>query len=192
MASDTEIANLALDKLGARSIDSLDADNDRARLVKRFFPLVRDRVLRSHNWNFAVTRVTLTADTATPDWEYDYQYSLPEGVNKCLRVIEVENEDFHEGTWKVEGRKIVTDKGGPIKIKYIKQVVNYGNWDGLAVEMFAAHLAADMAQSIGPSNTTQANLVQIARERTAEAKALDGQEGMPEVIVNDEWIDVRH
>jgi len=191
MASDTEIANLALDKIGEKDIASLDADTPTGRLMKRVFPQMRDRVLRSHHWNFATVRTALPANTTTPAFGFDYTYPLPVGDEFCLKVIEVDGEDQYANTWKVEGRAILTDKSGPLKIRYIKRDTDYGNWDPLAVDALASLLAAEIAPKVGVSDGDRAELVQIYREKIAEARAVDGQEGMPDMIPAFEWLDVR-
>ena len=68
MSSIIGICNNALDKLGHGPIISLDDGNKSANLCARNWPLVRDRVLRDHPWNFAVKRATLASASPAPDW----------------------------------------------------------------------------------------------------------------------------
>lgn len=55
-ATNEDIANSALLKLGAESITSLSDTTRRARLVNEQFNKIRKRLLRSHPWNFAMKR----------------------------------------------------------------------------------------------------------------------------------------
>jgi hypothetical protein len=58
MASQVDIANRALTKLGAARIISFGDDNKQARAVESMFDIVRDAELRSHIWSFSVRRTS--------------------------------------------------------------------------------------------------------------------------------------
>ena len=64
MASDLDIANRALSRLGAARINSTGDDTKNARAVSSALATVRDEVLVDHPWNCAVKRVTVYATTA--------------------------------------------------------------------------------------------------------------------------------
>ena len=51
MASEVDIANSALNLLGASTISTFTDDSKNARLVNQRYEPVRDRVFRSHAWN---------------------------------------------------------------------------------------------------------------------------------------------
>ena len=53
MPSVIDLCNSALDKVGQGAITSLSDGTKSAKLCNRNWPLVRDRVLRSHPWNFS-------------------------------------------------------------------------------------------------------------------------------------------
>jgi hypothetical protein len=60
MASyDYDIANLALTRLGATPITSLDDGSRNATVINGIYSMLRDEVLRAHPWKFATRRVTL-------------------------------------------------------------------------------------------------------------------------------------
>ena len=87
--SETQICNMGILKTGSKvTISALTEDSDNARLCNTFWGPVRDAVLRSHPWNCAIHRTTITAMSDTPDSDWDYQYQLP--VNPyCLRILQV-------------------------------------------------------------------------------------------------------
>ena len=64
------IANLALISLGADTIMSLDEDSKPARLINNIYEFIRDEVLRSHPWNFAIRWASLAQLSETPTNEY--------------------------------------------------------------------------------------------------------------------------
>lgn len=103
MATDLEIANQALLRVGAESITSGEwntPSNERSRAVKNSWPFVRREVLRAHPWNSVTTRskVRSTYDIETqlvPVWDYARAYPLPAN---CLRVLECDVTE----QWRVE------------------------------------------------------------------------------------------
>mgnify|MGYP001611609345 CR=1 FL=1 len=75
--SDTDIANLALGRLGVgQAIASLSETSTPARLCNRFYVQCRQEVLRAHPWGFASRSVSIAqvAGQTFPGWTYVYQY----------------------------------------------------------------------------------------------------------------------
>lgn len=63
MATDVEIANLALTRLGHDVIASFSASGNKAsRWFNSNYEIIKKATLRSHQWNFAVKRAVLSAD----------------------------------------------------------------------------------------------------------------------------------
>ena len=114
MPSVIDLCNSALDKVGQGAITSLSDGTKSAKLCNRNWPLVRDRVLRSHPWNFAVKRTTLAASETAPDWGYTAKFPIP---TDCLRILEVrdlstdefqiENGHIHANATLPEGERVV-------------------------------------------------------------------------------------
>jgi len=66
MAATVEsICNSALAKVGAPEITLISDSNKRANLCNLLYPKVRDKVLKSHPWNFALKRAILASDQDT-------------------------------------------------------------------------------------------------------------------------------
>lgn len=81
MASNTEIANIAISHLGSgKDIGDLDSENSpEANAVRRFYNTARDEVLRDFPWPFATKYVALGLVASNPDdvadeWDYSYRY----------------------------------------------------------------------------------------------------------------------
>jgi hypothetical protein len=159
MASQVEIANRALTKLGAARIISFLDDNKQARAVQSMFDIVRDAELRAHIWSFAVKRASVAALSSTPAWGFAYEYALP---SDCLRLIQV--NDVYQGPdlsdyrnaptaeYMLEGNKILCDFASPLKIRYIRRESDTTYWDSAFVEAMACRLAAEMAEDLTQSN----------------------------------------
>ena len=77
MASEVEICNEALTALGENPILSLTDNSKAARLCNLKYANKRDYLLRRYLWNFAVKRITLAPDVATPEFEFSAQFTLP-------------------------------------------------------------------------------------------------------------------
>lgn len=160
MASQVDIANRALTKLGAARIISFGDDNKQARAVSSMFDIVRDAELRSHIWSFSVRRTSLAALITTPAWGFQFEYQIP---SDCLRILMVNDvyggpdmSDYRNAPtadYSLEGNKILTDIGSPLKLRYISRVQDTTQWDSMFVEAMACRLAMEMAEDLTQSNT---------------------------------------
>ncbi len=176
MTSAVDIANSALNNIGASTINSLTEDSVAARIVNQRYVFVRDAVFRSHPWNCLVRRASLAQNSTAPTWGYTYAYNLPTDPY-CLRVLRLEKLDLD---YKVEGRTIVSDEQ-TMKIKFIARVTDPNEYDTLLVESIAARLAADICYGITNSNALVANMVALYESKLKEARFVDATEGMPGV-----------
>ena len=195
MTSVVEICNSALNSLGAANITALTEDSRNARLCNQRYEPVRDAIFRTHYWNCLVKRVELAADTTAPVYEYTKQYTLP---SDCIRVIQIGG--FHNGsssmldngqTYKLEGRKIVTDEP-EIFLTYLAKITDPQQYDTLLIETIAARLAAELAYAVTQSNTVAAQLEAIYREKLREARFADATEGTPYDVDASTFINARY
>jgi len=187
MASIIDICNQALYDLGDSSISSLTQDDRKARLCNGKYGFVRDAVLRSYPWNCAIKRDELAREADAPDWEYTYKYALP---GDCLRVLRMKEEDDNGYAWKVEGRAVLTD-ATTCSIRYIYRCTVVNNYDALLCSALAARLAAEIAYPLTQSNTLLKAMWDLYRLKIAEARSADAQEGTPDTVMEDTWLDAR-
>ena len=194
MASEVDICNRALQKLGASRITSRLDNTKEARACNFAFDIVRDAELRTHNWNFAVKRAILAEDTSTPVFGYGHQFQLPAdwlrnymtNDNSTPRTI-----GDTKPAWKTEGRKILTDDGGSFNLKYIAVVKDTTQFDALFVESFASKMAYELAEELTQSNTKKAAALQDYKMAIAEAKRTDAIEDPSDEMPEDTWITAR-
>lgn len=186
MPSVVDIANRALDKVGHGSITSLSDGTKAANLVDRAWPIVRDQVLRSHPWNFAVTRVTTAPLSEAPAWGFTYQHELP---SDCLRLLEV--RDLSAGEYQVEGDRILCDES-VLYIRYIAQVTDPNTFDALFVNAVAAYLAVELCESLTQSNSKKQLLMEELRMVMDKTKMVDAMENPPTTFEQDDWINTRY
>jgi hypothetical protein len=177
MASVVEIANSALNMLGANNINSLTEDSKPARVINQRYAPVRDAVFRAHPWNCLIKRQALAADTEAPAFEFATAFSLP---GDCLRVLQTE---YLDTIFRVEGRKILSDESD-INILYISRVEDPNEYDTLLIDTIATKLAAEIAYPLVASNTLSTNLFVIYEKKLSEARFVDATEGMPGALDN--------
>ncbi|MFN0101167.1 MAG: hypothetical protein ACKV2U_03640 [Bryobacteraceae bacterium] len=192
MASNVSIVNAALIKVGEDVITSLSDDSKPARVANAIFEDTRDALLAAHPWNFALAEAALAAHATSPTWTHTYRFPLPESPSKCLRVLRIEDDDADAVSWKVVGRFIYTDEGAPLNILYIAQITDPGQFPPLFAELLSAKLAAELAESLKASGTMTQTMQELYHIKLAEARMADAQEGTPDVITANEWIDARN
>ena len=191
MATEVSICSNALRKLGDDPITSLTEDTERARLCNAFYETARDSLLRSHPWNFAITRASLTRLSSTPAYGFAYQYALPTDPY-CLRVLEMEYQDyiFKIENLATEGRVLLSDES-TAKILYVGRITDTTLFDSLFIDTLTAHLALKLAYPITNSVTLQAQMQKLYQAKLSEARSVDGQEGFIDDLVSDTFTDFR-
>ncbi len=89
----TTIANLALARLGNSTITDITEDTEIARACQLLYEPTRKELLRSHRWNFAQKRATLTQLADAPLFGWDHAYQLPSDYMRVCEVNESEHGD---------------------------------------------------------------------------------------------------
>jgi hypothetical protein len=166
MSAIIDICNLALSRVGAARIQSLDDNTKAARECTTILPFSRDAVLRSYDWAFARKRLDLALldETVTG---FDYIYKYPTDCI-CIRKITDINGAMTSIVWDWNTQKYVSS--GKIKYEigvssdlntnvvltntelaelvYTARVTNANLYDSLFVEALAWKLAADLAMPL--------------------------------------------
>jgi len=165
MASQVDIANMALVKLGQETIVSLSDNNARARTINAIYDIVRQGLLRQFRWGFTKKRAQLASLSSTPAWGYTSEFQLPVD---CLQLISIQNQEidpnvdsynsYPQSQYSVEDRKILINETGPIYILYVKDATDSGNFDSAFVKAFADKLAFEACELITQSNTKKESL----------------------------------
>lgn len=200
MTSTVDIANYALNIIGASNISALDENSKPARLVNQRYESVRDTVFRSHPWNCLIRRSELAQEVDTPAFGYTYQYPLPTDPY-CLRVLEFSNgslsypqDNMFSNTggpvFVVEGRKLLTDEG-TARIKYIARITDPNDYDAGLIEALSARLAVELAYAITGSTSVVQITTALYDEKMREARFVDATEGAPQKIEASDFIDAR-
>ena len=195
MASDVDIANYALTLLGESRIMSLDDDVKAARECKAVYEIVRDSVLSAHNWSFAKSRAALSRLDSTPVFGFANEFQLPVD---CLRLfmvgdiyVGVDLSDYRNAPtdeYTIEDRKILTDWGAPLNIRYIRRVEDTARYSSTFVDAFGARIAERLAEPLTQSAVKREAAKDAYKAAISEAVRVNAIEQPPQKIPDDEWL----
>jgi hypothetical protein len=188
--SNVQIANRALQKLGAKRIEALSQDHANARSMNAAFELVRDAELRRYHWSFATRRDSIAADASDTAWGDWNRYTLP---NDFLGLIR-DDETGIEVDWRIEagtegeGAFIITADASPLEIRYIARVEDPNSFDPLFIEAFACKLALETCEEITQSTSRKESIRADYKDAIAEARRVGAIEKPAQEFVEDEWV----
>lgn len=198
-ASPVQIANLALQILGAPQINLLTEDTLSAREMNLAFASVRDSEFNVRRWRFTITRASLPALSAAPPFDYDYQYQLP---GDFIRLIEggdiatlVDLSDYRSlngaALYQLEGTKLITNLGAPLNIRYIARISDTTTFSPAFDMAFAAALAKQCCQKITQSVEKEAAADKAYTRAIRDAARANALE-LPSVSqADDTWVMAR-
>lgn len=193
MASTVEVANGALDRLGADRIVSLTENSTNARTLNAVLVPIRDRLLRQHPWNFSITRAQLAASTTAPAHTRTNAFPLPPA---CLRLLPMDPESNHlPSDWQIENHlgtpAIVTNDSAPLDIRYVAQIADPNVMDSLFVELWAVEMAFATCKKITGSNTLKESLREDRKAILSEARRANAFENVAQQFPESSFITVR-
>lgn len=199
MAAETDIANLALQKLGGddqiTAID--DVDSHAARTLKAAWAMVRQATIRGAGrhlpkWNFALRQAQLAARAigmgAPLPYGWAAAFPFPD---QCLRICDVLDARGATPNWKLVGRDICADSVGPLNIWFLIDVADTTQWDALFVETFAARLAYQVGDRLTGDRQRKADCYNEFMANLASAAAVDAREDPPIDFEEDDWVTAR-
>jgi hypothetical protein len=200
MTSTVDIANYALNSLGANNISSFEENSKPARLINQRFDSVRDSVFRAHPWNCLLRRAELPKESESPAFGYANQFTLPTNPY-CLRVLEFSNgtlsypqDNMFNNTggpvFVIEGRKLLSDEG-IAKIKYVSRVTDPQEYDANLIDTLAAAIAFEVSYAITGSNTVKQMMAAEYSDKLKQAAFVDATEGAPQRLEASEFIESR-
>lgn len=189
MASNVEIANRALQKLGAKRIVTLTEDSRNARAINAAFDTLREAELREHTWSFAVKRVALAADAVAPAFGKARYFQLP---SDFLRLLPPDPElNYNDLDWQIEGRMIATNDSAPLNVRYVYSVTDPNTMDVLYREALASRIAYELCEEITQSNTKKEAAIADYDSAIAKAKRTNAIERTASKPPEDSWVTIR-
>lgn len=197
--SDVGIANSALSKIGAGAIIALTDDTPAGRAVLARYAAVRDAELTRHVWRFSIKRTSLAALSSTPVFGYTYEYQLPDD---CLRVLVagqsspgLDTSEYRDGTdtldYTIEGRKILTEYGAPLYLRYVYRAEDPTQFDNAFAETFAARLAYELVTALSDSTSRKEMAWADYQSALRDAVRSNALQQPAQSLPDDSWIAVR-
>ena len=190
--SSTEIANLALSKLGAKRIQDIGDDSSKgAREANlQYGPALR-AMLRRHRWNFALKRAQLTELADSPAFGYNNQFQLPTDFIRLAQVNQEEVWETSKADWfEVEGGdtgRVILINAAECYIRYVWENTNTQQFDDLFVQAFALQLAALCARKVTGSDSKEHAIQQELEEfmlpMTQQVNAAEAHSGSNPPII---------
>ena len=198
MASDIDICNLALLRLGTRStIASLTEGSVEANACNIAYPLIRDALLASHRWGFATRRTQLAVLGAPPPpWAFCYAFPTD-----CLAPHELYRPIPRLPVIPFEVSGSTDPLGNPIKViltnwaqamlVYTAHVTSPNLFAPHFIEALSWMLAAELATALtGDTNLAQYS-AQMASSAVAAARARDANDDSKPQDRPAEWVRAR-
>jgi len=191
--SNNDIGNGALIKLKQEaSITQLDPPKTPVEnLVAEVLPDIRRATLRAYPWNFAIKRITITSDTATPLFGFSKQFTFPPDFLRYLNRYDSEGRLFIEDSelYQIEQNKLLLrdDNQGSVNIRYIFDNTVVALWDPLFVELMKLEVAIAISSNFVGGKGWVTSLKQDLLNVQTQARAIDGQERPPIHIRRSEW-----
>lgn len=185
MATATDICNSFLLKLGAEAISSLDEDSKYGRLCKEQYPKIRKKMIASHPWNFAMKRATLAISAEAPEFGFDVAYILPAD---CLRAWQLNTKT---AKFKVEKGRLLLTNLHDAKLLYISLEEDESKYSPQFSELLAWAMVVDLGYNIVQDKGLMDRYNAKYQEVLRDARSSDGQEGTPDNLYNDAWLQSR-
>lgn len=196
----TSICNIALTRIGAKEITSVENDANREAVIcRRLFHVARRTVLASHHWNGAKRSVQLTqiaAATVTPIF-WSYAYTLP---TDFIRVISVHHSDDLNATCDftienandADADNVLMSDSNQIYIQYVFDNQDIGTLSQGFRDVLAFQLARDLCLALGKSTSKYELTNREYRRALTNAKSVDGFDDYPKRLPDGSWVTSRY
>jgi|LNFM01.1.fsa_nt_gb hypothetical protein len=184
MPTDTDIANMALSRLGTRAtIADLTENSTEARQINLWYATVRDEIQSLIDWNFNRVSLALAA-SGTPPARWASSYAYP---SDCLRMRRL---DFGGASWvcgsPATGFEIASNGSATflycnedqVSAVYAQRVTDPARFTPGFVLAFVDCLAASVAHAITQKAELAERLARRAQERIERAMADSANEGL--------------
>lgn len=183
-----EIINSALIHSGAERVDSLEAMPSKSLgIALHQFDVSRQILLRLHQWNFAIFRDEIEADTEPPGFEFERRYSLPPDFLRLSSIY-----DSHGVAYQIEGRKIFTDLGSPLALVYVRDIPDPDDWDPIFSDAVACHIASKIAFALTADMNLVGQLDAMCERSMSRAKWADSTDNSRKRVTANLWLSSRY
>lgn len=201
MASQVDIANLALSILGKPTISSFTDPSNAARVINVEYDMLRRGLLEGPGtWRFSIARASLPSLTTVPvSGPYTTMYQLP---SDSIRILQVGNtwpgldmSDYRLGPtdadYSQEGNMLLCDYGAPLSLVYVSDVQDTTLFNPNFVIYLAAKLSYTICERMTGSDAKQAQALKRMGDAWSDAAASNALLSPPTQPADDSWIAAR-
>lgn len=196
MASETDICNLALIRIGQGSrIAALDEESEPASLCQFLLPLMREDTLRSAPWPFACRRVELALVEEDPSTDWSFSYRLPSGCMRAIRILPNDGRNSRTRIpFEVEGDDtaglVYTDEVDPV-LHYVAAIDDPTLYPADFVDALAWRLAMELAEPLARDAGRRENAERQWKRSLERAEANAANETIPRPEPDSGLLDAR-
>ena len=191
------IINRALIKLGQPTISSTSQDPN-GRVYGIVYQDLRDWLLASHPWRFAIKRAVLARDEEKPISGFAYAYTLPGDFLSLYRFGEYfktpnysDNIISSDERYSIEGDKILCDQKEELQITYVAKIEDPDKFSvsfrEALVNKIAAEYAAKLKQSTNLAKMLDETFSYYLEQARQNNELMTDSESMPD----GSWIGIR-
>lgn len=196
MASQVDIANMALAHIGMRAITSISADEPSAEACNEFWIPSRDEVLSEHRWPFANTQAAL-AELTDQVIGWDFTYAYPSAAARVFYVYDEgsvdrkEENDFEVVYIPSGNKRVICCDLEDAYCEYTYKVSDTTLWDAKFVMAFSYRLASAICHTLTGDADKALKLMDVYNGLMSDAKRLSYQEKVKKPNQKNTYYDAR-
>lgn len=161
----TSIYQMVCDRLDEEAVSSDTEDTKVVNWFNRNYDHMRRVLIATGKWNFAKRRQALAADATTPDFQWQYSYTLPGGTLAFYPLTVDGTKNGYRVPFHHEGGKILTDQEAPLNFRFIVDVD-----ESEFHPLFAEYLICDMALKIAHWMTGKTSFIDPLERQLRKAR----------------------
>ena len=170
------ICNLALTRIGADTITSLEDNTNRAKLCRLHYPEAVETTLSAKDWRFARSRASLVPLSAAPAFGWSYKFQLPADCLLVTKVYDSWSLSDEQTDWQTEGDMVMANVP-KINIVYNRNIQDVLLFSAGFTRAVTLLLAAELATGIKASRSLRQELMAEYEHMLRRSGAREGRQG---------------
>lgn len=181
------LCSKALLKIGASTITSFEEGTAEAEVAANLYPGIRDGLLSSYPWSFAVAQIRLPRLDEQPIADYKYAYRLPDDF---LRVISAGSGGKGRGlTYRIAENSLHSDNQEVVLTYIFRPDENI--FPAYFCEALIARLAFEFCIPLTESTSRAEFLNKLSENVINKARSIDAQQSTPQCFEDYSLVEIR-
>lgn len=181
------LCSKALLKIGASTITSFEEGTAEAEVAANLYPYIRDGLLSSYPWSFAVAQVRLARLETSPLADYNYSYLLP---SDFLRIVSAGSGGRGRGLEYRIVEDCLHTNLQEVNLTYIARP-DENIFPAYFCEALINKLAFEFCIPLTESSSRAEFLSRIAEDSISRARSIDAQQATPSRFEDFTLVEVR-